>query len=196
MESRRLDFSQVLLILNTLIVFAIFCGQLYPYISDNRIFVTAFDGSKYKVRNTEHRQQTADTLARMNGKVNKLIENVLRDERDPYYSQVIVRLKDRYRRETLSEGIIDPNFSSFTVNKGEEIVLCMRTRDAEDRIYDENLLFYVLLHELAHIACITNDHTAEFNATFEYLMKQAEKYTDFVRSSAKVHYCGVDVPGM
>ena len=60
---------------------------------------------------------------------------------------------------------------SFTIDK-EEIYLCLK--DKNDRYYDDNMLIYVLLHELAHVLCNEIGHTNKFREIFRGLLKRAE----------------------
>ena len=190
----EISVTTILLIINIILICIIFAGALFDF--DRRVYVEAFDGTRYKVRDTTQKQETADTLARLNERALQLIRNLARDEKDPDMIPIVSRLGKRYRKDTLSEGVLDENYTSYTVNKGEDVVMCMRTRDEHDQLYDLNLLFYVLLHEMAHIACTSDDHTPEFEMIFQYLMSKAERYGLFKRATGKQHYCGVDVHGM
>lgn len=161
---------------------------------DDRVLVEAYDGRTYRVRNTPHKQETALALARVNEKVLRFISR-LDLEGDAEYRGSILRLKSRYRPESLSEGRIDRRLTSYTVNK-KDVVLCLRSRDHKDEIYDDNLIFYVTLHELAHVASITEHHNDEFHNNFRYFLRKASEWGMFVKKSEKFHYCGMDVNGM
>jgi len=157
--------------------------------------VKASDGRSYIVRNTDKKQETADALARLNEKVTNFI-NELVSSADGEYKIMALRLQKRYNPNTLSEGRIDKRYTSYTVNKGEEVVLCLRTRDSKDEIYDDNLIFYVTLHELGHIASITEDHSPEFHKNFRYLLRKASEMGLFQKVSHSFQYCGMHVDGM
>lgn len=60
---------------------------------------------------------------------------------------------------------------SFTINK-KEIFLCLK--DKNGTYYDNNMLTYVLLHELAHVLCDEIGHTDKFRQIFRNLLKRAE----------------------
>ncbi len=169
--------------------------RLIGNVVDDRVLVEAYDGRSYRVRNTAKKQETAIALARVNEKVMNFI-NRLESDHDPEYNAVVVRLKSRYRPDRLSEGRIDKRYSSYTINKGEEVVLCLRSRDERDAIYDDNLLFYVVLHELAHVASITEDHRQEFHDNFRFFLRKAAQWGLWTKKSHRFDYCGVDVNGM
>lgn len=59
--------------------------------------------------------------------------------------------------------------SSYTEDK-EKIVLCTSRKE---KIYDINLLTYVLLHEFAHMMCDEHGHTPKFMKIFAKLLNQA-----------------------
>lgn len=61
---------------------------------------------------------------------------------------------------------------SYSINK-KKVYLCLK--DKHGQYYDDNMLIYVLIHEIAH--CInTKDigHTEEFYRVFDELLKKAE----------------------
>ena len=61
---------------------------------------------------------------------------------------------------------------SYTINK-ENIYLCLY--DKNNKYYSNNMLMYVLLHELAHTICKSVGHTPEFHSIFDRLLQQASK---------------------
>jgi hypothetical protein len=82
------------------------------------------------------------------------------------------------------------------VNKGEKIVLCIRSKDKEARLEDENILMFVSLHELGHVMTKSTGHTDEFWDNFRFLLKAsikigAYKRQDFRRKPVK--YCGTKI---
>ena len=77
---------------------------------------------------------------------------------------------------------------SYTINK-KKVHLCLY--DEENKYYDDNMLIYVLIHELAH--CITNSigHTEEFHENFDMLLKRAEDMGLYDSSIPPIdNYCG------
>lgn len=163
--------------------------------ADDRVLVEAYDGRSYRVRNTAQKQETATALARVNEKVLKFIDRLVA-EGDDEHRGMALRLKARYRPDRLSEGRIDRRYTSYTLNKGEQLVLCLRSRDHRDQIYDDNLIFYVTLHELAHIGSVGENHNDEFHRNFRYIIRKASDWNLFQQVKQKFHYCGMDVNGM
>lgn len=61
---------------------------------------------------------------------------------------------------------------SYTINK-EKIYLCLK--DKNGQYYNENMLTYVFLHEVAHILCDEIGHTEKFSRIFDTLLEKATK---------------------
>lgn len=177
-------------ILLCFIVYIIWTQMTFQSIFDDRVYVVAYDNNKYLVRNTEQKQESADALARLNNKILKFIKR-LEETVDPEHVPLVKRLRKRYRRDTLMEGRIDARFTTYTVNKGENISFCLRTRDEHDKLYDDNLLTGVALHELGHIASVTTQHNDEFYKNFAYLLEQATLFGMFKPITKEVLYCGL-----
>ena len=51
---------------------------------------------------------------------------------------------------------------SFNLNKGEKVVLCIRTRDKKEELIEENTITFVAIHELAHVMTKSVGHTDEW----------------------------------
>jgi hypothetical protein len=93
------------------------------------------------------------------------------------------------------ESTPDASHTSYSVNKGEEIHLCLRQRQGPDEsLVNENVMMFVALHEFGHVCTESVGHDSEFWNNFGWLLKEAEalglyQYTDF--SAHPVSYCGV-----
>jgi hypothetical protein len=61
--------------------------------------------------------------------------------------------------------------SSYTINK-HRIYICT---ESDGEYYNDNMLIYVILHELAHTLCKSLGHSDEFQLIFNTLMQRAEK---------------------
>jgi hypothetical protein len=76
---------------------------------------------------------------------------------------------------------------SYTLNK-EVIHLCIR--DENGKYYDNNMLIYVALHEVAHVLCDEIGHTDKFYSIHEGLIQRATELGIFNPSIPLVqHYC-------
>ena len=91
---------------------------------------------------------------------------------ESYYDPKIDDLKQKLTNVFPSLKNIDITASnkSFTINK-KTIYLCIK--DENGRYYNENMLVYVLLHELAHVICNEIGHTEKYKTIFKSLLDKA-----------------------
>jgi predicted metal-dependent hydrolase len=159
------------------------------------IYVTStVDGKQYKVRDMPDKQAAADLMAKLRIRLTKLC-NIL-EQKYPDKPQVKLMIKNfRSDPHRFLESTPDSQHTSYSVNKGESIHLCLRQRDGPDEsLVDENVMTFVALHELAHVCTESVGHGPDFWNNFGWLLKEAEAnnlytYTDF--SAHPVSYCGV-----
>ena len=105
------------------------------------------------------------------------------------------RLLDNLAEIKMEESPFEEDTSSYTVNKGELIALCIRNKEDKD-FHDWNTLLFVLIHELAHVASITTGHNQEFVRNFKWLLERANEaglYQPVDYSQNPITYCGVRV---
>lgn len=78
---------------------------------------------------------------------------------------------------------------SATINK-YRVYLCT---EYAGNSYDDNMLTYVLLHELAHVLTPEIGHGDAFRETFEKLLTRAKQAKLYNPSAVKPrNYCGID----
>tara|TARA_Y100000996_G_scaffold106550_1_gene78266 strand:- start:13 stop:582 length:570 start_codon:yes stop_codon:yes gene_type:complete len=145
------------------------------------------DNITYIVRDLPDAHTAADKLANVNSDIIKLIQSLPNNIKNK-------RLKDNYNKEALSETGIDSQYTSYSLNKGEKISLCLRTKKDETLFEDKNTLIFVMIHELAHIMTESVGHTKEFWDNMKYLLEEAEKiniYQPINYSKDNKEYCGV-----
>lgn len=151
------------------------------------------DNKEYLVRNREDKQDAADLLANIGKRLNKLVKSLAIEM--PNDSRV-QRLENRFKPEKISETISNTNHTSYSVNKGEKIVFCIRTKDEKEELIDINTILFVGIHELAHIMTESIGHTDEFWNNMKLLLKFAVKkkiyeYVDY--NAQPVPYCGTTI---
>ena len=144
------------------------------------------------VRDLPNKDKAVMKFRNLNNKIeeltNKLIQKYPDDER-------IIKLKKRYNPSILSELPGNSNNTSYSVNKGDKLVICLRNKK-NDNFIDDNTIFFVVLHELAHIMTISIGHKTEFWDNFRFLLKHSiafnlYKYQDFKNSPQP--YCGINI---
>jgi len=163
------------------------------YVQEVEYVASTVDKQDYLVRSLPDKQEAADLLANIRTRLetmeSHLVENFPEDPRTQ-------RLQKNFRSDKISEGSENSKFTSYSINKGEKIVLCIRSRDKEKKLVDLNTMMFVALHEFAHIATESVGHTKEFWDNFRWILKEAiaipiYTYQDF--NSKPEGYCGIQI---
>lgn len=84
--------------------------------------------------------------------------------RDNYWESPIDMLNNR---NIMSEISLYRGGKSFTINK-EKVYLCLKDENGE--YFNDNMLIYVLAHEISHSLCSEIGHTEKFHQIFEALL--------------------------
>lgn len=162
-------------------------GKVEPVVSE-------VDGHEYVVRSLPDKAEAADLLAEIRERLDKLVDHLRRAfPEDPRTVAIIAS----FHSERISEGGDNTKeYTSYSVNKGEKIVFCLRSRGDDEHLENINMMMFVAIHELAHIATPSVGHTDEFWANMKFLLEEAMNIgvyakQDFKNQPAK--YCGVDV---
>ena len=155
--------------------------------------ISKIDNNKYLVQNKLDKEKASNMLAKLNKKIQKLLKHLKKIDPD---NDDIERLLENYSVNNISEGSEDNNYTSYSVNKGEKIVFCLRERDGSDNLVDENVLMYVATHELGHLMTKDIGHTDNFWNNFKYILTEAVKIkvykkTDY--SENPTEYCGMNI---
>ena len=151
------------------------------------------DNKKYLVRKMPDKQHAADLLAHLRIKLVKLCDYLELKHSD---SKKVYRLIKRFNSDNITESSPTEKYTSYSVNKGEKIVFCLRSRDDKQKLVNENVMMFVALHELAHIMTKSVGHTDEFWDNFRYLLKKAIKlglYNEVNFEKNPVDYCGTKI---
>ncbi len=179
------------------IVVIIVLTTIYLYIdtkNSNLIYERAeLDGNMYLVRNVEDKAKAANLLAAIRQKLERVIDYLVKKYPD---KDNVARLRSKFIAENIEESEAGSKYTSYSVNKGEKIVFCIRSKDKEARLEDENLLVFVALHELGHVMTKSTGHTEEFWDNFRFLLKESIKIGVYKRQDFKKNpqkYCGTKI---
>ena len=106
-----------------------------------------------------------------------------------------IRLTKNYKPENVSEAVRNTKNTSYSVNKGEKVVLCIRSKK-DHRIEELNTLMFVTIHEMGHLASKTVGHNDEFWTNFKFLLEESIKigiYKKVNYSEKPKDYCGIKI---
>lgn len=186
-------------VLITITVLFIIAVVYFTTINPNMTYVKSdIDGNYYLVRNVADKQEGANTLARLRQNILILSDYLYAHKNEPqnkHYEQYIDLLHDKAKNIIIVESTLDSVYTSYSVNKGEQIVFCLRSRRLPNNLHDVNLLMYVVLHEISHVACpVYDNHGPLFREIFAFITKTAihlglYKKIDFVNHNED--YCGL-----
>lgn len=156
--------------------------------------ISNLNGKKYGIQETlPYSHETADKIAKVELFIDKFI-NYLNNK----YSNTDIRvnrLVSRLHNIKIEESPFEEGTSSYTLNKGELIAVCLRNKN-DKNFHNFDLLKFVIIHELAHVASVSTGHNAEFLRNFKWLLQEAKNaniYTPVDYSKNPITYCGVHV---
>lgn len=103
---------------------------------------------------------------------------------DVQYSGILSNIN---KKRLLNEISLFKGNKSYTINK-EQIYMCLK--DEKNNYYDDNMLIYVLIHEIAHSICDEIGHTNKFHRIFDALLAKAEEMNIYDSTQPLIrNYC-------
>lgn len=190
------------------------------YIKNTKRNVTlvksSFDNQMYFVRNLPDKVEAANRLAYIRSNLSQVV-NYIKSKSPEFlyktyvkgdkmetqmsiteFTSCINQLKRKYRNksEIFSENTPDSKYTSLSVNKGEELIFCLRLKKEGDILVPKNTILFVALHELSHLMTKTIGHGEDFWRNFRFILKVSisqniYKPIDFVKNPQP--YCGIKI---
>ncbi len=182
----------------TLLLLAVLSYVLYLTHIRKYLFLTkvaAKDGRMFLVRNLRDNQKAADVLSQLSTHLKRLCEYSLQKPKDPTKYASLKKLHDKFNPSHITENIPGSSHVAYSVNKGDELSICIREEGTE-RFMDMNTIMFVAIHELAHIMTSETGHTPLFWENMKYLLERAieiDMYHAVDYQSHPVMYCGMEV---
>lgn len=184
---------------------------LYLIVMDPSMYATeirARNGEVYNVQDRfKNKKEAANLIAKLNKQIMAFLAylkekykiNTLDDETfpDDKLRGIVKRILRNYNPEVIVEN--DPHLSndtSYTIAKGRQLYICLRSKLNPDKLHDVSLLMFILLHELSHMGTITYGHNDEFWETFKFVLHEAALsgvYHPVNYNRQAMRYCGLNV---
>jgi hypothetical protein len=176
-----------------IIVTLITVYYIYNYYSDYGLIKVKsnIDNNEYTVQIKEDSLEAANLIATVRERLLVLMEHLEKSYGKD--DKRIMQLKKNFRPDRLKEGVTTPGYTSYSVNKGEQIILCLRNND---ELVDINTLFFVVLHEFAHLATESIGHTEEFWDNFRWILEESINIGLYIKQDfniKNVEYCGMSI---
>jgi hypothetical protein len=178
------------LLLSVLVVGMIFNKFFKDWHLDS--VVSTVDGRTYKVRKLDDKQEAADKMAVISGNLTDLVEHVYKNDKA---REGVQQLKDNFNSRNIIENTPGGKYTAYSVNKGEQLAICLRDHPG-DAFINNNLILFVSIHELAHVMTDEVGHTDKFWDNMKYLLEQGEDigiYEPEDYSKNPQMYCGQEI---
>lgn len=169
----------------------------YLFISGDPGNLTTVGGQR--VQDLPGKDEAAERIAKVKQNIQKVVSLYKQDE---YVSDKPTQLLvERYRPDSILENSVTSKDTSYSENKGEKIVICLRDKNDPPAypFVDMNTVMFVVLHEMAHLMTAelsSGKHTPEFWANFRRLLEDASRigiYTPVNYAKSPVDYCGMKI---
>lgn len=170
-------------------------------IDKNILIPSSVDGIKYYVHSGHTNLiSAADMFYNINKDITDYLTNLYekyKNSSNENKKRVSTLMFERYDTKALRESspLNSEKDTSFTINKGDIIAICIRDITTYG-IQDYNTIMFVVLHELTHLAVEAYDHPPEFWEVFKFVLVEASLYeiytpVDYIKYPAD--YCGIEI---
>jgi hypothetical protein len=188
------EISKVIVFLVLLLFFTLITLII---LENNELFIeyrnSKLNNKKYGIQEEFNKSDEAvELLAKLHNHMSDFVTDLQKkipsDER-------VARLVKGFRRAEIEEAPNDDG-SSYTINKGDLVAICLRHKKDGHPFHDYNTLLFVIIHEMSHIASISEGHNSEFITNFKWLLQQAKDlgyYEPVNYNKSPMTYCGVKV---
>jgi hypothetical protein len=183
-----------------ILIFVIIFNCYNNYLQNaDLLIIEGKDGNNYYVRENFDKDNAAETLYKLRQNLKNLIifieNNSENDKEFPIYKENINLIKNKIDNVIIKETPETSSYTSYSVNKGEELYLCIRSKKTNE-IHNINDLLYVAIHEIAHIGCPEIGHTNLFFKINLYLLNKAVEFNLYKKENYNTNpreYCGINL---
>ena len=152
------------------------------------------NGTEHLVRDFTNKEDAANLMAEVKTRIKKLLKHL--NEKYPTDAK-IQRLTSNLDLSEIKETDMNDSGTSYSINKGSELSLCLRDKDKTNNdLHELNLIMFVTLHELSHLMSKSYGHNDEFGSNFVFILKNAIDigiYSNTNYEDNNQNYCGIEV---
>lgn len=182
------------MILEILFLFVLFVLIIYLISNEHGDFEKqTFKDQDFFVLNEKDKKKAAAMLHLLIKDIKQLIKHLKQNFGDRQDVQLIIK---RFNPKNISEGSPHNRDFTYTENKGQRLVMCLRDKETM-KIHNKNLLLFPLIHEIAHQGVQTyTGHGIEFIRVFKFLLQQAEEigiYKPIDFNNFPTKYCNITI---
>jgi hypothetical protein len=170
---------------------------IFLYINhNNTIYIESKTGKNFMIHNDNYKEDKTKLLGDIVDKMyilkNHLVINI---HKFPEYKEYIEQLEKNFtlNRTVIYETDPESNLTSYSVNKGEELAVCLKSKKT-GKLHEKNLIMYVIIHEMAHFACPKIGHGELFKKIFRMFTQEAIKIGIYKKENFEYNpteYCGM-----
>jgi len=183
-----------------LIFFVIIVIYIFIFINRNNMILISSNGNNILLHKDNFKEKKKILLDDIIKRMYKLKDHLIKNKNNPdqvEFKEYWQQLENNFTESRTTIYETDPNsdLTSYSVNKGEELAICLRSKK-ENKLHEINLLMYVVIHEMAHFACPEVGHGDLFKKIFKKMIQEAINlnlyiYEDYSKNS--VEYCGMNL---
>ena len=151
------------------------------------------DDHVYIVRDLPNSQEAANKLALLKKDILKFVDHMKKTHND---DAGVKRMLNNLRLNSLIECDPHHKYKSYSVNKGEEVAICLRHAQEGYPFNDNNSIMFTAGHELAHVMNKTVGHDGTFWDYMKLNLEEMEKiglYQPIDYAKSPVQYCGMSI---
>lgn len=156
----RVKYMFLIILISLFIISLIFSFIVFFYLRKDDTFTVELNGNIYRVKYVDR----ANTLEIIRNNMIS-ISQYCYDNSLPTKTQA-ENLLYKIKSTIFCETYTGCKYAAYTLNKGEEMRICLEHDDMND-------IIFVCIHELAHIMSYSVGHTDEFKLNMELLLKIA-----------------------
>jgi predicted metal-dependent hydrolase len=182
----------ILVIILTILIIVFF----YLIYKNNLIYVKTTSGNKMLVYKDDMKTDKANLLNTIITRMYVLRDHLINNIHNFKEYESYIRLMEKNfnkLRTNIYETDPSSNLTSYSVNKGEELSFCLKSKHT-NKLHDINLLMYVAIHEMAHTACPEIGHTELYKRIFKKFLEEAitlNIYNYINYEMMPTEYCGM-----